>query len=365
MPSRRHRPDLSHLVRAVVVVALAMTAATAFASRQRTFVSPNGDDVNVASDCSLTLPCRTFGVAISVTNPNGEIIVIDSAGYGAVNITKSVSIISPPGIYAGISVQAAGNGVTINTPGINVTLKGLTINGQVPGTVGIRFTQGSRLEIDGCTISNMTAQGILVDGPGTVTIANTTVIGNTGIGVQVAAAAVVTISESIVESNGNHGISIEAGASATIEHTTVTKNTLRGISVSGNIAGTRVAVASSTVTDHASAAGVYAEALGATDVARLDVAGSTIARNANGVVVATGSGGSAKAGVINNQIVENVAAGVLASGTSSSVVRASWNGIFRNAAGFSSLGGGLIYSPTTNYVRDNTADGTPTADSLL
>jgi hypothetical protein len=176
---------------------------------------------------------------------------------------------------------------------------------------------------------------------------------------------VVTITESIVESNGNHGISIEAGASATIEHTTVTKNTLRGISVSGNISGTRVAVASSTVTDHASSAGVYAEALGATDVARLDVTGTTIARNANGVVVTTGSGGSAKAGIVNNQIVENTAAGVLASGTASSVVRASWNGIFRNAAGFSSLGGGLIFSPATNYVRDNTADGTPTADALL
>ena len=85
-------------------------------------------------------PCRSFGAAITVTNASGEIVVLDSAGYGAVVINKSVSIISPPGIYAGVSVLA-GEGVTMNTAGIEVTLKGLTINGQ-GGTVGIHFTQG-------------------------------------------------------------------------------------------------------------------------------------------------------------------------------------------------------------------------------
>ena len=54
---------------------------------------------------------------------------MDSAGYGAVTITQSVSIIAPAGIYAGISVFG-GDGVTVNAPGAIVVLRGLSINGQ-------------------------------------------------------------------------------------------------------------------------------------------------------------------------------------------------------------------------------------------
>jgi hypothetical protein len=358
------------IARSLVAFACALTATAAFASAQRTFVSPAGNDANTASNCGLTSPCRTFSAAISVTNSGGEIIVLDSAGYGAVAITKSVSIIAPPGIYAGVSVFA-GDGFTINSPGVAVTLKGLAINGQGPGTVGIHFTQGSRLDVDGCTVSNMSAadqvtgHGIFVDGAGTISIANSTISGNAANGIRVNGAATVAILESTVESNGNTGISIEGGALATIEHTTVVKNSLNGIAAVGSAAGTRVAVFASVVSDHASGAGLRAEALTVSDVARLDVADSTVARNGAGVSVVTAAGGSAKAGIINNQIVENSVAGLLASGTSSSIIRASWNGIFRNGAGFSSAGGGLVYSPTTNYVRDNGTDGAPTADTLL
>jgi hypothetical protein len=54
---------------------------------------------------------------------------VDSGGYGAVTIGKTVSIISPPGIYAGISVFS-GAGVAINAPGATVVLRGLSINCQ-------------------------------------------------------------------------------------------------------------------------------------------------------------------------------------------------------------------------------------------
>ena len=68
---------------------------------QRTFVAANGSD---AHPCSLAQPCRSFAAAIANTDPNGEIIVFDSAGYGVVAITKSVTIAAPPGVYAGITV---------------------------------------------------------------------------------------------------------------------------------------------------------------------------------------------------------------------------------------------------------------------
>jgi len=366
MPHQRNRSGPMHkLLRFAAALAVALPATGAHAIAQRTFVSPNGADGNTVSNCSLAAPCRSFGAAITVTNTAGEIIVLDSAGYGPVVITKSVSIISPPGIYAGISVIAAsGEGVTINTAGINVTLKGLTINGQAALTTGIHFTQGSRLDIDGCTISNMGQEGILVDGAGTITISNTTVVGNSGIGIHINAAAVATIAESLVESNQSSGIAVRNGANATVEHTTVVKNGNYGIWVDGAASGTRVAVSSSVVADQAANSGIYAATTGASGVSRLDVANTTVARNNRGIELNATAGGSVMAGVVSNQIVENPIAGVTVSGAGATA-RVSWNAVFRNGIGFNAVGGGILFSPVTNYVRDNTTNGTATGDALL
>src|SRR5512132_1231201 len=224
---RTRREALSGTIRifagVLAATALMLAATAAHASAQRTFVSPNGADANTVNNCSLQAPCRSFGAAITVTNSDGEIVVLDSAGYGPVTINKSVSIISPPGVYAGVSVLS-GVGITINTAGVTVGLKGLTINGQ-GGTIGIHFAQGSRLDIDGCTVENMNQEGILVAGAGTITIVNSTVVSNNSVngGIYINAGAVVTIAESLVDSNTGPGIKIAAGADATIEHTTVSK----------------------------------------------------------------------------------------------------------------------------------------------
>src|SRR5512132_2933185 len=65
---------------------------TANALPQRTFVASNGADTH---PCSLVSPCRSFGTAIAAVAAGGEVIVLDSAGYGAVTITQSVSLIAP------------------------------------------------------------------------------------------------------------------------------------------------------------------------------------------------------------------------------------------------------------------------------
>src|SRR3981189_196245 len=97
-------------------------------------------------------PCRGFARAITQTSAGGEVIVLDSAGYGPVTVTQSVSITSPPGVYAGISVQS-GDGITINAPGATVVLRGLTINGQ-GGLSGANVQQAAKVRIESCTISN-------------------------------------------------------------------------------------------------------------------------------------------------------------------------------------------------------------------
>ena len=59
------------------------------AQATRTWVSGVGDDVN---PCSRTAPCKTFAGAISKTATNGEINCLDPGGFGAVTITKSITI---------------------------------------------------------------------------------------------------------------------------------------------------------------------------------------------------------------------------------------------------------------------------------
>jgi hypothetical protein len=140
---------------------------------QRTFVASYGSDGNA---CSLAAPCRGFAAAITHTDPGGEIIVLDSAGYGTVTIDKSVSIIAPPGVYAGVSVFS-GDGITINGAGVEVVLRGLTINGQ-GGDDGIFYTLGAKLHVENCVIAGMAGDGVVIGFGGNVSITDTIVRNN-------------------------------------------------------------------------------------------------------------------------------------------------------------------------------------------
>src|SRR6266852_3551551 len=71
------------------VAMLGLSALPASAQATRTFVSGVGNDAN---PCSRTAPCKTFAGAISKTAPAGEINVLDPGGFGAVTITKSITI---------------------------------------------------------------------------------------------------------------------------------------------------------------------------------------------------------------------------------------------------------------------------------
>ena len=113
-------------VAAVATIAATLATGALAALAQRTFVRSDGADANT---CSIAQPCRSFTAALGKTAAAGEIIVLDSAGYGPVIINQSVAIIAPSGIYAGVSVFSD-DGVTVNGDATaNVVLRGLTING--------------------------------------------------------------------------------------------------------------------------------------------------------------------------------------------------------------------------------------------
>ncbi len=134
----------------------------------------------------------------------GEVIVLDSAGYGPVTITKSVSLIAPNGIYAGVTVST-GDGITSMRPERIVVLRGLSINGQ-GGDNGINLLQAERLRIESCVISNMGVDGIMHSASGAELIVLDTIVrdnGGSGIGGDTNASIVLDHVRS--EHNGYHG----------------------------------------------------------------------------------------------------------------------------------------------------------------
>jgi parallel beta helix pectate lyase-like protein len=341
----------------IVVLASAFPALAA----QRTFVASYGSDVAV---CSLPAPCRGFAAAIPKTDPGGEIIVLDSAGYGAFTITQSVAIVAPPGIYAGVSVLA-GDGIAINGAGIDVVLKGLTVNGR-GGTIGIHYEGGASLTLERCTTTNFTANGIRLDAGGTIAITDTTVTDNGGDGISVSGpAAAVTITRARIDGNGSDGIRIQAAADVTLDRSVVTRNAGTGIDLFFAAVGTaRLAIDASTVADNVGV-GVYASANSPASVVHADVTRSTIARNSAGILAVASGGSISKVSATNNDVTDNAGGGIAANGAGSSI-RAGGNKVMRNVTGLAQVGGGVVYTPMTNYVRDNSPDdGGHTADALL
>jgi hypothetical protein len=153
MPLRRPIPPLHHLLALVAGCILALLSGVVAAQSQRTFVASFGDDAS--ANCSLASPCRSFNAAIAKTNPNGEVIILDTAGYGPMTITKSLKVIGPAGVYGGISVITAGStGVTINA-GDNdiVILRGLDVSG-LGGRYGIDIQNAGAVHIEKSSVSN-------------------------------------------------------------------------------------------------------------------------------------------------------------------------------------------------------------------
>lgn len=127
------------------------------AQASRTWVSGVGDDAN---PCSRTAPCKTFAGAISKTAPGGEIDALDPAGYGALTITKAITIDGGGGQVASVLVSGT-NGIVVQAgPSDVVILRNLRFNGIGTGINGIRFLAGKALIVDKCEIFGFTTNGV-------------------------------------------------------------------------------------------------------------------------------------------------------------------------------------------------------------
>jgi hypothetical protein len=111
-------------------------AVPAHAQRARVFVASYGNDAN---PCTFLSPCKTFQQAVNVVAAGGEVTAIDSAGFGPIDISKSVTITSPPGVEAGVTAVTNNQSAIVIHPASHfvVTLRGLTVEGGGTGLNGI------------------------------------------------------------------------------------------------------------------------------------------------------------------------------------------------------------------------------------
>jgi hypothetical protein len=242
---------LSALLGALFVGGLAIAPAHAQASR--TWVSGVGDDAN---PCSRTAPCKTFAGAISKTAPGGEIDALDPGGFGAVTITKAITLDGGGGQVASILV-AGTNGVNISAAATDVIiLRNLRLNGLIqagnPGLVGVQVNTAARVVIEKCDIFGFGTAALLVATSATssplVKLQETTINNNAaGISVKPTGGTVkISIERTHVDANTNAGLRVDGTAggavNATISDSSISLNGAAGLNVLSGTANVAVDV---------------------------------------------------------------------------------------------------------------------------
>lgn len=150
---------ITSVLAAACALLFLLPSAPAQAQATRTWVSGVGDDAN---PCARTAPCKTFAGAISKTAAAGEISVLDPGGYGALTITKSISIIADGS--EGSVLACGSSGIIINSATAVVNLRGLMFEGCGTGLSGIRIVQAASVNIEKCLIRGFRANSTATNG---------------------------------------------------------------------------------------------------------------------------------------------------------------------------------------------------------
>ena len=242
------RSNLLSLGFAAASLILTLATDPAQAQASRTWVSGVGDDAN---PCSRTAPCKTFAGAISKTAVNGEINCLDPGGFGAVTITKSITIDCHEEF--GSILNAGTNGVNIPFDSFQaadvrktVRLRNINFNGVNTGIIGVRITGGTVISAGVVIIEDSlidgnfagTARGISDErsGGGELYVSNTTVRNTGQIGITVnptggAGQRIEVTLDNVRVQNSSLGATFGSNARAMINRSVFSGNSTAGIAV--------------------------------------------------------------------------------------------------------------------------------------
>jgi hypothetical protein len=276
-------------------------------------VSGVGDDVN---PCSRTAPCKTFAGAISKTAAGGIIDALDDAGFGALTITKSITV--DGGHHtAGLLASGGINALNINA-GVNdkIVLRNLNIegNGTTLGLNGIRITQAGTVKIIRNDIGFFSRSGVSLENNASTTTK-------------------LLVQNNVIHDNGGNGV---------------------------NLAPQNLAVGKATVRDNTiddNTCGVSATTFG------MDAA-FNFASNCATATSASGISGRSTVNMFRNSLGENSGIGVLSRGNKGTV-RIGGNEITGSTTGILAFdAGAVLLSWGNNSIGGNGTDGTTTGANL-
>ncbi len=144
------------LAPALLLVLFVALPAGLHAQATKIFVASTGSDAN---DGSRGNPKRTFQAAHDAVAAAGQIVVLDTSGYGALTITKSLAVTVPPGVNGFVTVSGGAPGIVINAGAADsIALRGLIIEGgganQSSTSNGIEVNSAASVTVEDCTVRN-------------------------------------------------------------------------------------------------------------------------------------------------------------------------------------------------------------------
>ncbi len=280
-------------------------ASMAQAQATRTWVSGVGDDAN---PCSRTAPCKTFAGAISKTAVDGEIDALDPGGFGAVTITKSITI---DGCCMTSILGAGTTAININiTSGTDskktVRLRNISINGASSGIHGINFIAGLKLYVENCQIygfqSSASSRGIKanVGASAQLYVKDSNIENNaSGIDVSASSGVIVAVMDNVRMGGMTDGLIMGTGSGGSLRNSVVTGMT--GVAV--KMVGGAISLESDLLNHNGT--GLQPGAGTTTDLSNTSIIGNSLGIATTGGLVQSHG---------NNQINLNTSAGAAPSG---------------------------------------------------
>ncbi len=346
--------DFRMIFRTIVAcAALAMVLPTvAAATAPRRFVASYGVDSN---PCTRVAPCRSFSAALVQTADGGEVIALDSAGYGSVVITRSVTLSAPPSVYAALT-SALTPAVEIRQPGIDVTLRGLTL---LNSSGGVVVSRTANVLVDRCEIVGSLA-AITARGEGSrVTVRDTTLRAN-DVGIQSHYPADIVVDRLFAEATGLGAINLYSSGNRLAVVDSFIVGALYGVIVAD---GGGLAMRNSVVAE-TGALGIESRSGGV-------VVDSLVYRNTSPTsdsygIAAIGENGVPALTVAHSVIAANSMLGLVASSTAPTAqLVADDNLIVGNAQfGLSQRVNAQVFSRGNNTIHGNNAGGPQTQGTI-